>query len=126
MFRHVRSERLRACTNSARHRLEKRHPNRCWRIFGKQVKNVNQKFDFSHYIIPPSSCPCFDNVSVERCVSETEIFCMTAHEPGEDSLPLEAIFIIIDIAIHETITQSGVGMDVNVKINVQHLKAIKY
>ena len=45
-----------------------------------------------------------------------EVLGVLAEELGENRLPLEPLFILKDVAIHETIHHGGVGVDINIKL----------
>ena len=74
-------------------------------------------------IILPSSSSCFHGISVEGCISEGEVFGIRTQQFGEDSLFLKAIHVLVDVSIHKTIGQCGVGMNVNVEVQINFLKS---
>ena len=71
-------------------------------IYRKRPGSSNQSTTSNNL---PSPSPCFDDISVEGCVGEAEILRMTAHESGEDSLPLKAVLVIVDVTVHEAVTE---------------------
>lgn len=70
-------------------------------------------------------CPYVCGVHVYVCVCVTyegEVWCVLAQQPGEDSLPLDALLVLEHIAVHETVQHGGVGVDVNVELQTDPLK----
>ena len=69
----------------------------------------------------PSTSASFHYVSVERRVGKTKVLGVSAHQSWEHRLSLEPFLVIVNIAVHETVTQCRVCMDINVKINIRRL-----
>lgn len=44
-----------------------------------------------------------------------------AKQPGEDSLSLDALFVLKHIAVHKAIQHGGVGMNINVELQTDSL-----
>lgn len=53
---------------------------------------------------------------------EGEVWRVLAQQPGEDSLPLDALLILEHVAVHETVQHGGVGMDVDVELQTDPLE----
>lgn len=57
------------------------------------------------------------------CVTyEGEVWRVLAQQPGEDSLPLDALLVFEHVAVHETVQHGGVGVDVDVELQTDPLK----
>lgn len=62
---------------------------------------------------------------VAVCVGEThkgEVGCVLAQQPGEDSLPLDALLLLEHVAVHEAVEHGGVGVDVDVELQAHRLE----
>lgn len=70
----------------------------------------------------PSSCSRFNYISIKCSVCKAKIFSICTHQSWEDGLSLEPLFIIVDVAIHKTVTQCRMSMYVDVKLKVNILK----
>lgn len=63
------------------------------------------------------------HVRVFVCVTyEGEVWRVLAQQPGEDSLPLDALLVLEHVAVHETVQHGGVGVDVDVELQTDPLK----
>lgn len=70
-------------------------------------------------------CAYVCSVHVHVCVCVTykgEVWRVLAQQPGEDSLPLDALLILEHVAVHETVQHGGVGMDVDVELQTDPLE----
>lgn len=62
---------------------------------------------------------------VAVCVGGThkgEVGCVLAQQPGEDSLPLDALLLLEHVAVHEAVEHGGVGVDVDVELQAHRLE----
>lgn len=64
---------------------------------------------------PPLWCVC------ARATYKGEVCSILAEQPGEDSLPLDALLILKHVSVHETVQHGGVGMDINVELQTDSL-----
>lgn len=62
---------------------------------------------------------CFHGIPVEGCAGVGEVLGILAEELGEDGLPLEALLILKDVAVHEAVCHGGVGVDVDIKLQAR-------
>lgn len=69
----------------------------------------------------PPARSCFYCITVEICVGQREVFGVGAQELGEHRLLLVPLHVIVDVAVHESIHQRGVGMQVDVEVHVMFL-----
>lgn len=66
---------------------------------------------------------CGVHVHVRVCVTyEGEVWRVLAQQPGEDSLPLDALLVLEHVAVHETVQHGGVGVDVDVELQTDPLE----
>jgi len=70
----------------------------------------------------PSASAGLDDISVERRVGQREVLGVLAEQFGKDRLALVARRVLVNVAVHETIHQSRVSVDVNVEVQVNVLQ----
>lgn len=58
----------------------------------------------------------------ERETHKGEVGCVLAQQPGEDSLPLDALLVLEHVAVHEAVEHGGVGVDVDVELQTDPLE----
>ena len=65
-----------------------------------------------------TACASLDGIFVEWSIWHGEVFCVYAQESWKHSLPFKALFVFINVTIHEAIHEGGMRMNIDVKIQI--------